>query len=1109
MKKILLKGLFFMSGLFSILLFTSFFSGMLLAGNTSGQNIREVKVSLDFKEASLSQVFSAIERVTEFEFLMDPGIDQRQDKFTLEVKEKSVAFVLEKVSAKTGLSFRQLNGTILVHIPKPVVAPEKEENSLKADRVIRGRITDENGEPLPGASILVKGTTFGAVTDKDGNYALSVPDNSTTLVISFIGYVQKEIEIVGRSMIDIIMTVDVTSLDEVVVSTGYWETNEKMNPGNIAQVTAKEIEQQPISNPLQAIQGRMAGVYVQQVTGVPGGGFNINIRGVNSLREDGNAPLYLVDGVPFPSQSLESDLTSAVNAGGNPLSAINPNDIERIEVLKDADATAIYGSRGANGVVLITTKKGQAGKSRLDIRFSQGVGEVANRMDLLNTRQYLEMRNEALMNDGFALPQSFLERRYPDIYVWDTTRNTDWQKELIGGTAQYTNANVSLSGGSTETRFVIGGGFFRETTVFPDDNDFTRASGRFNLTHSSRDNRLQAIVSASYVTNLSDLPSNDLTNEALKLPANAPALFDEEGNLNWENGTWNNPLSTTIRRSEDRTDNLVANANISYQVLKGFNLKLIMGFNDLRNDESTTFPLASENPQELTDASTASTTFANGSVKTWIIEPQAQYNKTFGQGELNLLAGATFQNTISERETIRAFGFSSDAFLLNPEAATNLQTENYDYSEYRYNAVFARLNYAWNNKYIINLTGRRDGSSRFGPGLRFGNFGAAGVAWIFTEEEFIKNFLPFLSFGKLRASYGSTGNDQVGDYQYLESFSFTDTYGGTRGLTVTRLANPEFSWETVKKLETGLELGIFQDRVFTSISWFRNRATDQLIGLPLSEVTGGDVVQFNFPATVENRGWEFELNTTNISNRQWKWTTAINLTIPENELVEFPDIEEFPFFNNRFEVGRSIAGGSGKFLEFEGVEPETGIYRFRDFDADGAITDFDRQKFVEVGQEYFGGVQNSVQFNSFRLDFLFQFVKQNGAHIYSIYNQAPGGFSNQPTNVLEDRWRQPGDVSALQRFSDIGGELVTAYSQFNGSSNERFTNTSFIRLRNVSVSYLLPQSILAKLKAQNLRVFLEGQNLITFTDFEGLDPEVNGFSIPPLRIITAGFNITL
>ena len=1077
----------------------------LLARNAPGQSLDKIKVTIQVKDATLAQIFNKLESLTAFTFGYNEKVMADNQKLSLNYKEASLLEVLNHISETAGLDFKRINDTISITGRKK---PEKTETA-SYDFIINGKVTDENGAPLPGANVIVKGTSIGTNTDMDGNYALEVPDDATVLLFSYIGYVSEEVEIAGRSVIDMALLPDVTSLEEITVSTGYWETKEKLNPGNIAKVDARIIEQQPISNPLQAIQGRMAGVYVEQVTGVPGGGFNINIRGVNSLRDDGNDPLYLVDGVPFPSQSLESSSTSVVNALGNPLSTINPNDIESIEVLKDADATAIYGSRGANGVVLIKTKQGQTGEARLDIRFSQGVGEVTNRVELLNTQQHLEVRKEALSNDGFALRQSLLERRYPDIYVWDTTRYTDWQEELLGGAAQFTNANISLSGGNNITSFVMGGGFFRETTVFPGENDFTRASGRFNLSHASSNGKLQASVSANYTVSLSNLPGSDLTLQALTLPPNAPALYDEEGNLNWENGTWNNPLSTSIRRSEDRADNLVTNANIRYQLFQGFNAKLIMGYNNLRRDESATFPLSSRNPAELTDTSTASTNFANGNVKTWIIEPQAEYFRSLGKGELSFLAGATFQNTISERETIQASGFSTDAFLLNPQAATMLETSNYDYAEYRYNAVFARLNYTWSDKYILNLTGRRDGSSRFGPGLRFGNFGAVGMAWIFSEEGFVKNTLPFLNFGKFRASYGSTGNDQIGNYRYLESFSFTTTYGGIRGLTVTRLANPEFSWETVTKLEAGLELGFFQDRVFGSVSWFRNRATDQLIGFPLSEVTGDNIVQFNFPATVENRGWEFEINTTNIDDGQWKWTTAINLTLPENELVAFPNIEEFPFYDNRYIIGRSIVGRSGKVLEFEGVEPETGVYRFRDFNADGTINDFDRQKFIEVGQEYFGGVQNSVRFKAFQLDFLFQFVRQTGVHQFAIYFQSPGGFSNQPAKVLEGRWRQPGDVGMLQRFSDIGSELGTAYSQFNSRSDVTFVNTSFVRLRNVAFSYVLPPPILSRLKIQNLRIFLEGQNLITFTGFEGFDPETNGFSIPPLRIMTAGFNITL
>lgn len=1100
-----------MSSLCTITVLTAIFSGVLFAGNSAGQSIREVQVSLEFKQASIQEVFSRIEEATEFVFQVSPtNIDKLPGQITLKVEKQSVAFVLQEIASQTGLTFKQLDATsIVVDTPKreSKLGEKKADHTL--DRIIRGKVTDNEGAPLPGASILIKGTTVGAVTDRDGNYALSIPDNTTTLVISFIGYIQEEVEIAGRSIIDIVMLQDVTSLDEVVVSTGYWQVPEKYNTGNISQVTSKDIERQAISNPLQALQGTMAGVFVTQNTGVPGGGFNIQIRGQNSLRDDGNSPLYLVDGVPFPSNSLNEGIISSVKQRGNPLSAIHPDDIESIEILKDADATAIYGSRGANGVVLITTKKSEVGKPRLNVNISHGVGEVTNKVDLMNTNQVIEMVLEGLANDGReGLPANVLERIFPQAYVWDPNRETDWQEELLGGTAHQTNANITLAGGNNTTSFLIGGAFFRETTVYPGDNSFQRGSGRFSFSHNSLDGKLNVSASANYVSSQSTLPFQDLTRDALSLAPNAPQLYDEEGNLNWENGTWENPLAFLEREYNDQTDNLVTDARFSYELFDGLRVKSSFGFNSMWVNETRIEPLSALNPAELTPDVTGSGIFANARVDTWIAEPQLEYQKTISKGNLSVLVGTTFQQTSRDRETLRATGYSSDALILNPQAATDLAVFASEYTEYNYSAIFARAQYNWDGKYILNLTGRRDGSSRFGPGRQFGNFGALGTAWIFSEEDFVKSNLPVLSFGKLRLSYGTTGNDNIDDYGYLDSYSLTDhPYNGYSGLVVTRLDNQDFSWETVKKLEAGLEFGLWEDKIYTSVSWYRNRSTDQLVGRPLSLVTGDNSIQFNLPATVENRGWEFEITTMNIHRNNFQWTSSLNLTIPRNELVEFPNIEDYPIFDGRWQVGESIMSLSGKKYAFTGVNPETGLYDFVDYDGNGRISNADRQKYVEAGQEYFGGLNNTLRYKNFQLNFLFQFVKQTGQTFFSLFTQ-PSGRSNQP-DVVVDRWQRPGDEAPFMQYSALG--TITGfnlYGQFLGS-DINIVDKSFVRLRNVSLSYDLPQTLLSRFKLQSLSLFVEAQNLLTITDFEGLDPEVIGTNLAPLRFVTGGIQLTL
>lgn len=1099
-----------MSWLFSITLITTLCSSMLLAGHTSGQSIREVKVSLKFDRASLQQVFTAIEEVTEFKFLRDPKIDQRSDQLTFNVNQKSVAFILEKVSAQTGLSFKQLNGTIVVKATETFNKGKfnkPKSGVVRYDRIIQGQVTDENDKPLAGVNILIKGTSQGTITDVDGKYALEIPANATILLVSYVGYGTKEILIGERSVININMEVDITSLNEVVVSTGYWNTTEKLNPGNIRKVTAREIERQPVVNPLEALQGRVAGVQIRQTSGIPGSALNINIRGLNSLNNgqilDGidlpnsNRPFYVVDGVPFPSNSLNANSIGGLD-DGSPLANIRPSDIESIEILKDADATAIYGSRGANGVVLITTKKGKPGKMKIDLNFSMGVGEVANRVDLLNTTQYLALRRESISNDRFALrPSDSLQ--LVELFAWDQERYTDWQEELLGGVAEQTNAGVSISGGTAQTQYLIRGNFFRQTNVFRfDDSAFESGSGHFYFSQRSIDNRFRASFSTTYTFTGNNQNAIGLAGEALTLPPNAPVLFDENGDINFAD-RFDNPLAFIEQEYQNDSRNLLSNVVLSYEVLSGLTLKSVLGYNNITTDELSIIPLSSRPPEERDRNGTS--LLAETNEESWILEPQVQYSSKFGWSNLNILLGSTLQNSLREGITVQGNNYESDVLIRNLQAAPALEIRRNEFVEYRYIAAYARLNYTWKDKYIFNLTGRRDGSSRFGPDKRFGNFWAVGAAWILSEEEFVKKNFNFISFSKLRGSYGLTGNDQIGDYGFLNTYLSSgdggiSQYNGNTALTIARAANREFSWETNKKFELGLELGLFKSRVNIAASWFQNRSSDQLIGQPLSVVTGFNTTQFNLPALVENRGLELEISTLNIDHEEFQWTTSLNFTRYRNELLEFPNIEDFSAFNNRYVVGESIFGE--KQLKVLGVNPETGEYDFVDYNGDGRIGIEDEQDYVEVVQDYFGGIGNSFQWKEFQLDVFFQFVKQNAVDF--TFFSIVGGSNNQHIDVLE-RWQNPGDVTSIQRASRFGLRGVS-------STNAALSDASYLRLQNVSLSWQLPKKLISRAKLSHARIFVNGQNLWTVTNYEGLDPETQGFSLPPLRTVSSGIQLT-
>ena len=1111
MKNNLLRIVIAMSFNMLLVIFTTcLFTGFLFANETKAQykSIREVSISLDLNRVTLKEALDEIEGKTNFKFnYWKKALSAtRAHRFTLKAENQTVAHILRQIAGQARLIFQQKNGTIGVKVrtvrkQKPPDSPE----TRLPERIISGKVTDEEGRPLPGASILIKGTTQGTITDNDGNYVLAVTDDVTTIVVAFIGYLQEEVDIAGRSVIDVTMADDITALQEVIVSTGYYEVDQRKYTGNIAKVSAKEIENQPISNPLQALIGRMTGVSIQQRSGVPGSNFNIQIRGQNSLRTgrgaevNGNDPLYLINGVPYPAQTLS--LTGGrLNPGQiNPLNFINPNDIESIEILKDADATAIYGSRGANGVVRISTKQGTGGKLRVTYDGTMGRGTVENKLEVLNTEQYLMMRNEAFANDG-------REPGAGDVDIngtWDTGRYTDWQEELLGGSSNFMNHRLTFSGGAGNTTFLFGLNYHKETTLFSNDFSDTKVSGNLNLRFNSPDKRFELNFLGNFLINNNELFSSGLAGEAVTLAPNAPPLYNEDGSLNWENGTFENPLRQFLDENNTRTSNWITNLKLSYEILPGLRLKSTFGYNELQSDEESLNPVASRNPFNDSRRMDGLATFGNSSNKSWIIEPQIEYKKLSGLHEITTLMGATFQETSTNQQRINASGYDSDALLRNPAAASILEiTANL--SEYRFNSLYGRFNYTYNEKYIINLTGRRDGSSRFGPGKQFANFGAVGAAWIFSSEPVIADNAGFLSYGKLRVSYGLTGSDGIGNYEFLELWRPTELgYDGVRGLRPNNLQNEDFAWEETTKAEVGLEVGILKDRFKITTSYFRNISSNQLIGQPLPGITGFTRVQINFPAEVENKGWEIMLNTVNLSKGEFRWTSSFNISVLRNELVSFDNIENTAFAN-RFVVGEPLS--IVHVFSYSGVNPESGVAMFRDFDGNNRIS-LPQDAFLleDTQQDFFGGFQNTLSFKGFTFDFLFRFVKQRGRDYQSSF-PTPGEFSNQPVHVL-NRWQKPGDLTDIPRFTQTG--LVRAANSNIRSSNHIFTDASFIRLQNISLSYQVPTNWIHKYGLENLRVYVQGQNLLTFTGYRGWDPESQSLSLPPLRMITAGLSVTL
>jgi TonB-linked SusC/RagA family outer membrane protein len=1098
---------------------------LLAASDGNSQNIATTMLSISLKNESIKTAFRKIEKLTDFRFAYNEA-QLESYRVSLETGTISLEKILNLILSETELEYYVLNNKIIIHrqdeaaddlVAIPNVIQGVNENK------VTGRVTDKDGNPLYGATVLIKGTTKGTTADVNGNYSIDVKENAT-LVFLFVGYLKQEIAVNNKTEINVVMLEDVTQLKEVTINAGYYTVTEKTKTGNIAKVTAKEISNQPVTSPLMALQGRVAGLEITPEGG-PGIAPVIRIRGHNSLRTtdlgksipgsvgiDGNLPLYIIDGIPVNAEPLNLPDYAMMYFGGrlDPLSTINPENIQSVEVLKDADATAIYGSRGANGVILITTKKGVSGKTDLDVNFYQGAGKVPHKLKLLNTQQYLAMRREAYKNDGVDLNSPDWNNEtskiydYPDLALWDTTRYTDWQKELLGGTADITDLQLNVTGGNANTTFRLGGSYHRESQIYK-GLGYDRLGANLSLNHTSANNKFSGVVALNYGVE-NNKTGGDAINTALYLPPNAPALYTENGEINWEltdegQYTFYNPMTTFESPIVSNNRNLTASVNLSYLLFDGLRIKTNLGYTDMNGITIYKEPYSGY-PPSIRQYVTPSAQFGSNHRQSLLIEPQISFVKTFGKHSLDIVAGFSYQSNLSEYQLLQGTNYTSDALLNSIEGAGTIAVSS-NYSNYKYNSVFARIGYNYKERYLLNLTGRREGSSRFGPENRFGNFGAIGGAWIFSSEPWIKKTLPILNFGKLRASYGVTGNDMIGDYKYYDLYKMapsTIAYESSLSIYPSILFNPDFKWEQTNKLEVAMESRLMNDRLGLEVSWYRNRSSNQLVDYTLPTFAGFSSVLKNFEATIENSGWEILLRGDLIRSENLQWNLSANITFPRNKLVAFPDIESSPYATI-YKVGEPLS--IQRTYIWTGVDPQTGLHTFMDMDDNGVINSSDMQFTYNLDSKCYAGLSSNLIYKGFELSFLLRFKEQKAR-----YKPLPhaGDQNNIALWAWNERWQKPGDITDVQRFTQYYESTTILYNYY--SDSDAITDASFIRLQTLSLSYTLPQLIAQKAGAKMVKIFMQGQNLFTISKYNryALDVE-SDTNFPQLRMITAGLQL--
>jgi TonB-linked SusC/RagA family outer membrane protein len=1096
------------------------------------------KVTYSAKDVELPVVLSVIREQTGYVFFYDKKDLKDIEPISVSLRDVPVEDALRSILLGLPLEFELQGNTVFITrkgVTRRTEAYSPAPEALPID-TIRGYVRDSTGAPLQGATVTIKGTRDGSVTDLKGGFGLIHAKAGMVVVISYTGFNNKEIVITSttRTPMFVMLQRSQSALDATIVQ-AYGTTSRRYTVGSIATVDAETIEKQPVTNVLLALQGQVAGLAVNATSGIPGSKVQLQVRGQNTLLANPNGfkpydqPLLIIDGVPFAPQNNNvnqfSSLTNQEEFNGgisqyggiSPFATINPADIESITVLKDADATSIYGTQGSNGVILITTKKGKPGKTVFNLTATTGFNSDGRNIKFLNTPQYLQLRQTAMAQDSLTPSSNPNDPGYaPDLTLFDQNKYTNWEKLIYGRTSNNTSVHGQLSGGSYNNTFIVSGGYARSDFNYPGHFSDQQLTEHSALHHISNDNRLTLDfgVDFGYDQNYS---ASFGGNRDIVDPPNLPNLKNPDGSLVWSYQGFdlsNYQFYANLLVPVDlQTYNFNNSLHLTYKILSGLSIGVTAGYSRNTSNETTNFPSTAQDPLYIS----RNAQFAETNFQTVNVEPQIDYNVNIGKGNLSALVGGTYKKNTSYQNTQDGYGYASDLFLGSINGAATIYA--YDQTSlYRYSAGFGRLKYIYDKEFILSLTGRRDGSSNFGPGRQFGNFGSVGAGWIFTQEKAFRNSI--LSYGKLSGSYGTSGSDGVAAYSYQafwQAYSYDPAFQGTRVDIPQNLYNPNYSWATKKSLNIATDLGFFHDRVLLNITYYRDREGDQLGGYPLAAQTGFSQVLENLPADVQNQGWEFGFNSSNIKTKHFSWNSNFNITWNRNKLLSFPNLAASPYATT-YVIGKPTSVVFG--YRYKDVNPTTGLFEFLDSKGQPTYepqyglpaTGGDYAPIANREVKYMGGFGNTLTYKRVSLYFFFQFSSQTAPNwLSTLYgNYAPGfAETNSPTAVLGKYWTGPGDTHAtLQR-------LATSYSSqsFNTagyfiSSSGVYGDDTYVRLKTVSLSYALSDDLVKHLHIHDAKIYCNAQNLLTLTDYKVSDPELfsDFTAFPVQRIVAFGLN---
>ena len=975
---------------------------------------------------------------------------------------------------------------------------------------ISGRVTGSDSGALPGATVLERGTSNGVSTNADGAFVLSVQPGAT-LVISSVGYTAQTITVGSKSVINVTLAASATQLNEAIV-VGYGTQTKADLTGSVTQLSAKDVANQPVVSFEQAIQGRTPGVAISQGSGKLGAGVQIRVRGSASVTAS-NQPLYVIDGIPATS----GDQSQANTDGANPMADLNPNDIESISILKDASSSAIYGSRASNGVILVTTKKGRQGQTKVNVGYYVGTSTPTRKRKFLNSAQYKELFSESLINAGYIDPTN------PKVYAtvadafanegginYNSTSDVNWSDQAFRNRGSVSQYDVNVSGGDAKTRFYLSGTFNDQKGIII-GNRFRRGSLRLNLDHSIYE-KLRVGINMSLTRSVNDRVSDDnaFANplQLNALPPLQPIYDPTSGRLNPNTLYYNNLIDQQLGSNRAGSFRSFSTAYLSWEPIKGLTLRTEVGGDFLNLNEDLVRGAGTQDGGATGYAYNAQTQVVN-----YTTNNTATYGFNLGDdNRFEALAGYSYQLSDTKLTAAEGRGFPTSEFTRIASAAVKTGGNQSFGTGYSFISYFGRLNYAFRNKFLVSASVRNDGSSRFGQQNKYGTFGAGSVGYVVSEESFLKEN-KVVSFLKVRASYGLTGNAEITNFASRSLFAALPYADQSGTAPLNTIGNLALTWESTKQADFGIEFALFNNRITGEADIYQKNTTDLLLNRQLPFTGGYSIITENI-GSLRNRGLELSL-TGRVLDGPFKLSVGGNVSFNRNEITSLKT-EITPGGNtlSRVRKGEPIGVFYGK--KYAGVDPENGNALY--YNTDGSKTNnyaaAPIQRIGNPNPKYTGGVTLNASYKGFDLSALGQVTYgndiYNGAGVYQSVN---GDFFDNQTVDQLDRWRKAGDVTNIPQARFGAGNGTQTSSRW-------IQDGSFFRIKNITLGYNLPANLVKKGYLQSVRIYLTGQNLATFTKYTGYDPEVvsglynantvlgHDFYTPPLaKTFLAGLNL--